>query len=272
MKRNNGDGRNQDDPSEEAAVRELEGYVDMGMRRKACALVRQILAQKRISSAAFFQVLNAIGVLSDLKQWSVELESAWQRQSPSVRRDANSTMLTLYAIVDDWEKAARHAAPRVLSSPSDILFGMQTLLETGRMKEAARVARKARKAIESPQDAFDFSCLVEALAIYHARIGEWSEAFELWSRAPRDEPLSHNAATGRVELCLVKALALIRGELATLRGLPFDVEGELALPGNTDGMRKETEVELRKFQRALEKLVPAERRLELGFDAASPSD
>lgn len=128
------------------------------------------------------------------------------------------------------------------------------------------------KAIESPEDAFDFSCLIEALATYHARLGEWSEAFELWSKAPRNEPLSRNAAAGRVELCLVKALALIREELATLRDLPFDFEYELVVPGNADGLRKETEVELQKFQRALEKLVPAERRLELGFDAASSSD
>ena len=100
LKRNNGDGRSWDDPSEEAAVRELEGYVEMGMRRKACALVRQILAQKRISSAALDQVSTAIGLLSDPKQWIAELESAWQRQPASVRRDANSAMLALYASAD----------------------------------------------------------------------------------------------------------------------------------------------------------------------------
>ena len=272
MRSKNGSGRNPDDSSEEAAVRELDGYVGMGMKREACRIVRQVLAQKRISSAALDQVLSAVGVLSDPKRWVAELESAWRRQSPSVRRAANSTMLALYANVDEWEKAARHVTLRTLCSPSDFLYGMQTMLETGRMKDAATVARKARKALKNAEDAFDLSCLIEALAIYHARVGEWAEAFGLWSRAPRNEPLSRNAAAGCVELCLVKALALIRKELATVYGLPVDFEYEISLPGNTDGMRKETEMELRKFQRALEKMIPAERRLELGFDAASPSD
>ena len=272
MRSKNGRGWEPDDSSEEPILRQLEGYADMGMRREMCRIVRQILARKRISSTAFDQIVRAIGVLSDPKRWMAELESAWQRQSASVRRDANSAMLALYASESEWEKAARHVALRTLCSPSDLLFSMQTMLETGRMKEAAKVARKARKALKNAEDAFDCSCLIEAQAIYHARVGEWSEAFDLWNRAPRNQPLSGNAAAGCVEVWLVQALAMIREELATLHGLPVDFEYEISLPGNTDGMRKETEMELRKFQRALEKMIPAERRLELGFDAASPSD
>ena len=268
MKPKNGGGRNPNEPSEEALIRELEGYFGMGMKREACRIARQILAQKQISSVAFEQVFEALWVLSNPKQWVVELESAWNRQQASVRHDANSTMLNFYAFQGEWEKAARHATLRMLCSPCDFLFGMQALLETGRMKEAVKVARKARKALKNAEDAFDFSCLIEALAMYHARVGEWSEAFELWSMAPRNEPFGCDAAVGRVELCLVKALALLHEELATLHGLPFTFENELSAPGNTGGLRKETEAELRKFQRALEKMMPVERRRELGLDGS----
>jgi len=68
-----------------------------------------------------------------------------------------------------------------------------------------------------------------------------------------------------VELHLMQILSIIREELATVSELPFDFTDELTVPGNTEGMRKEMEKELRRFQRAVEKLVPEKRRRELGF-------
>jgi len=258
-------GRN----SASSKLEELEGYVEMGMKPEALRLARQILAQKRISAAELEEVLRAVGVFSDPMKWMEDLETAWQRQPAAVRREANSEMLCLFAMKQKWDKAAHHAKLRMLRSPADLLFGMWTMLAKDRLEEAAKIARKARKALKNPeQDGFDVSSLLETMALYHARVGEWAEAFDLWSRAPRDEPLSGNAAVGRVELCLVKALALIREELETLDSLPPDWEQERILPGNTDGLRKESELELRKLQRRIERMLPAKRRLELGFDPA----
>ena len=143
--RSNDDGRNPDDSSKEPLLRELEGYVEMGMRRKACILARQILAQKRISPRAFLQVIKTIGMFSDPKKWLTELESAWQRQSAAFRRETNSEMLVLYGSTNEWEKAACHAKPRRLRSAADFLFGIEALLQVGRMKEAASAARRARR-------------------------------------------------------------------------------------------------------------------------------
>ena len=254
--------------SDDAIIRELDGYVEIGMRREGCRIARKILAQERISPFAFDRLIVAITVLSEPKQWMAKLEAAWLRQPASVQREANSTMLALYVSVEDWEKAARHSMPRMLCCPSDFLFAMWALLETGRMKEAARVAQKARKAMPFAEGAFDASILIETLAIYHARAGLWDDAFELWSKVPREQPLSGNAALGGVELCLILALDLIRNELATLHRLPPDFECELSLPGSIDGLRNTTELELKKLQRGLEKMIPEERRLELGFGAA----
>ena len=259
-------GRN----SVSATLEELEGYGEMGMKHEALRLVRQILTQKRISSAELKMALHTIGVFSDPMRWMEDLETAWQRQPAAVRREANSEMLCLFAMKQKWDKAAHHAKLRMLRCPADLLFGMWTMLAMDRLEDAAKIARKARRALKNPeQDGFDVSSLLETLALYHARVGEWAEAFDWWSRAPRDGPLGGNAAVGRVELCLVKALALIREELETLDSLPPDWEQERMLPGNTDGLRKETEMELSKLQRRIEKMLPAKRRLELGFDAAN---
>jgi len=266
MNRTTSDKLERNNSSEKAAVIELSGYVELGLGREACRVARQILAQKRISPAAFNEVITAIGVVSDPKKWMAEMELAWQRQSEAFRRETNSGMLALYGSSNEWGKASFHAKPAWLCCPSDFLWGIEALLQTGQTKPAARAARKARQALEAVEDEFAFSCLIEALATYHAYVGEWSEAFELWSAAPRNQPFGRNAAVGRVELCLVKALGIIREELETLAVMPVETDQELMLPGNALGMRQDTEKELEKFQRALEKLVSAERRSDLGVN------
>ncbi len=259
--------------SEDTLVKNLSGYIDLGAQGEAIRIVKQILAQQRISPTAFEEAITAAGALSEPRKWIVQLEAAWNRQSRAFQRKTNSAMLMLYSLVNQWEKAARHAAPNLLCCPSDFLFGVEAFLRTGRTKEAARVARKARKLLESELSTFELGCLIEALASYHAWVGDRAEAFELWEQAPRDEPFGRNAALGRAELGLAQSLDIIAEELDVLRSLPLDLRHELMVPGNTDGMRKETEAELLKLKRALEKLLLPERRRELGVtESASTID
>lgn len=175
-------------------------------------------------------------------------------------------MLSLYGALADWPKAARHAAPRLLQSPSDYLFGVEALVKTGRMKEAKRAAHKTFSLADEFDDPFSFSCLVEAAATYFAAAKEWDRAFEVWTLAPRDQPLGRNGAIGRIELHMGYIVMLIEQELAYLRKLGPDFESELIAPGNTDSLRRGLERELHKLQKTFEKLLSAHRRAELGMN------
>jgi tetratricopeptide (TPR) repeat protein len=252
--------------SNESAVQsELQGFVDIGMARDACRVAREVLAQKRISSGAFNAVVAAIEIVSDPKKWLTELEVAWARQSAAFQRDTNWMMLALYASADNWEKALRHAAPRRLRRPSDFLFGIEALLRAGQTKEATKAVRKAWQVLDEVDDEFDHANLIEALASYYARVGNHDQAFKLWSVAPRNQPFGRNAAEGRIELCLAHALGIVREELTTLSDLPIPTENDLALPGNDKSIRHDTEAALKKWQRAIEKLLPEKRWQELGI-------
>ncbi len=251
--------------SEDALVDELSGLVDIAMHRDAYRVIRLILSQKRMSAGAFGEVINALGVIADFKKWVTPLELAWQKQSRRFQRETNSAMLSLYGALADWPKAARHAAPRLLQSPSDYLFGVAALVKTGRMKEARRATRKACELTDEFDDSFSVGCLAEAVAIYFAANKEWSSAFDAWSAAPRDQPLARNAVIGRIEIYMADAAHLIETELAALRELPADFESELILPGNTEGLRRDIEQDLLKLQKAFQKLLPPARRAELGM-------
>lgn len=263
-RRKNGDSANAAS-NERALQSELEGFVDIGMARDACRVAREILAQRRISAEAFNAVITAIEIVSNPKNWVAELDVAWARQSAAFKRETNWMMLALYGSTDEWEKALHHAAPRHLTRPSDFPFGIEALLRAGQIRDATRAARKASRALEDVNDEFDYANLIEALAAYSAWIGDHDEAFKLWSAAPRNQPFGRNAAEGRIELCLAKALGVVREELAALSDLPVSTEHDLMLPGNEESIRHDTEAALKTWQRAIEKLLPAKRWLQLGI-------
>jgi hypothetical protein len=155
---------------------------------------------------------------------------------------------------------------RALRWPRELFSTMDILLALDRLSDAETVARKCEAALAQTGNAFDRSLLVEALASYYARGGDWPRAFEFWRNVPRAEVFAKDAAVGMVQLCIVSALNIIRDELKTARELDLTGETEISLPGNEKGLRQDTEKELLQLKQALEKIVPKRRRKELGCE------
>lgn len=110
--------------------------------------------------------------------------------------------------------------------------------------------------------------MIEALASYHARIGEWNTALELWEHAPLDQPFNREALTGIVKIHAARALVHARQGLLIVNQLKQSpsTDLEIQLPGNEAGMLVDTEKALRKLERALEKVAPATVQKALGLE------
>jgi len=252
--------------NEDKAITELNGYTGIGMVAQAQKLIGQMLEQPDLRAEALNQVVIAIGTGPNPKKWAALVEAAYARLAPRGQRQSRSWMLDFYSTVGDWKNAVRFLSLRALRQPLELLRGMETLLALDRLAEAETVARKCQTALARVGDAFDQSLLVEALAEYYARSGDWPRAFEFWRNAPRAEVFAKDTAVGMVQLCIVSALNIIRDELKTARELELNGEIEISQPGLEKGLRQDTEKELLKLKQALEKIVPKRRRKELGFE------
>src|SRR5207245_1530136 len=102
--------------------------------------------------------------------------------------------------------------------------------------KAKRLERKCFNATARIENAFDASCLAEALATFYARTRNWQRALEAWTIAPRDEPLSRNAAVGRAEVFIAGAIDALNEELNTAATLKKNPPSDLTLrlPGIED--------------------------------------
>ena len=114
---------------------------------------------------------------------------------------------------------------------------------------------------------FDASAIAEALASYYTRIGGWDQALQLWELAPRDQPLSRQAALGRVEVFLARAWAAVQEELDVANSLRNNVDPDLTLclPGIDADLLDQTQKDLSRLRRGLERLLPEQRRHALGL-------
>jgi len=252
--------------NESKAIIELSGYTDLGMVEQAEKLIGQLLEQPGLSAGALNQVVISIGMGPNPKKWTTQLEAAYARLTPRGQRQSRSWMLDLFSTMGDWKNAARFLSIRSLREPHELCCAMRTLLALDRLTDAETVARKCEAALTRAGNASDQSLLVEALASYYARSGDWPCAFEFWRNAPRAEVFATDAVVGMVHLCIVSALNIIRDELKTARELELNGETEISLPGLEKGLRQDTEKELLKLKQALEKIVPKRRRKDLGFE------
>ena len=249
---------------------EISGYADIGMKKEALRLIRRVLAKRRILPEEFGEAVRTIGLYSsseNLKKWKPKLEAAYNRQSRRFKRKTRAYMVEMYGSLEEWEATLQFVSVRRPSSASEILFGMLALLELDKLEDAKVLATRCRRALSLSTDRFGRSLLLEALACFLARTHRWSDAGEMWRQAPLDQPFRRNALSGIVQLHLGCAFEAAETGLRLLAELKEQGGGEvsLCLPGNELALTLDAEKELLKFKRGIEKLLPTERRKDLGI-------
>jgi hypothetical protein len=114
------------------------------------------------------------------------------------------------------------------------------------------------------------SALLEALASYHAQVGELGTAEDYWIKvASLDEPFARNGMTGLVKLAAVRGLFYVAAGLLQIQKFRKNGTDGLAitLPHNRDGRLDQAERQLKRSQEALEKIVPSDELWRFGGDS-----
>ena len=150
-----GRGKNLETEPTPDMASELAGWVELGKKDEALKLARRIFRQRTIRPEAFNEAVDALVTLADaLKRWSPVVESAYARLTKRAQRAVRHSMLNFYYSADNFE-SARCFIPRRFEREANLLdlaFGLDTLLELGRIEDAGRVARRVALAIEEVED------------------------------------------------------------------------------------------------------------------------
>jgi hypothetical protein len=163
---------------------------------------------------------------------------------------------------------------RKLSTFADVLFGMEVLLRLDKLEDAEVLASRCWKALRRTSDRFQQAIILTALGAFFSRTGRWSSAIEAWEAMPLEQPFRRDALSGIVEIRLARAFETVeRGLqwLAELKQNPNN-DDELCLPGNDLKLTLDTERELLKLKRGIEKLLPEKAREQLGMSESVPCD
>ena len=248
-------------------VSELSGQSELGAKREMRILTRAILRHPDLGVAELWEAVTSIGMMDSSRTFRKEVENTYQRMRPKERHRARSIMMDYYYMINEFDLALSFCSIRSLNSPSELMFAMDLYLHANRLDEAKAVARKCEKALPKAETASDAGSLIEAIACYHARCRNWGAALEAWSLAPRDEPMARNAAVGRAEVFIAGALDAISSELATVTRLMKQPPSELnlSLPGIEDKLYKDTQRDLLRIKRGLERLLPGRSRRAFGL-------
>jgi tetratricopeptide (TPR) repeat protein len=122
---------------------------------------------------------------------------------------------------------------------------------------------------DKTNDRFAMSALLEALARYYAQIGQLEIAEKCWQRSATIEDSARNAMTRLVEIKAVRGWLYVAAGLRQIqefRKSGVDVNA-IILPRNRGGLLNEAERHLKRYQRALEKIVPADELWRFGVNS-----
>jgi len=235
-------------------VAELDGFVDLGMKREALRLVRRQLKEKPIAPDTLYAAVNAIVTIADTcKPWRPLVEAAHQTLSERGKRHVRFMMLSFYISMGDHGAAYPFIAGQFSGTfaPVDLMFGIQTLIALGRVDEAKRLVRKAVKAMDHLADPDGRAMLMNSMAAYFSEIHDWEPAIKLWELLQQDHLMAESAILGLVQLHLQRTLETISSGRKALNNLRqnHDPQLETSLPGNDAIRWQKTEKQLLKIER-----------------------
>ena len=266
----------QDDPRKKAHSQhqttgstELDGWVSLGKKDEALRLARQQLKNPIMSGDDFQNSLSAILTVADqLRTWTPLVESAYARLSKRDRRAARFWMLSFHCCNCSYERASRFIPRRFDGFPVELAFAMGTMLELGNMAGAKTLAGKLPRAIQAADTPTTQAMLMDCLAEYLVRKGEWNEAIRIWETVQLDPIKMESGVVGIMEIHAARALQSTRAglQLVEKAKMNFDADLETTLPGNEKVRWAQTEKKLRRFEKMLQKILPEKRRKEMGID------
>lgn len=253
-----------------AIAAEISGYADIGMKQEALRLTRKVLEKRRILPDEFSEALRTIGIYASFKsfnKWKPKFEAAYERQSRKFKRKVRSDMLAMYVSLKEWETALQFVSIQRPSAASDFFFGMDVLLEFGKVEEAQELSMHFGKALRFVGNQFEQSLLSCALGRFFAHTHQWEYALAVWQATPPDSSIARNVLNGIVEIHLARALEAVGAGIRVLteRKQQANCDIDLSLPGLEFDLAVGAEKELLKFKRGIEKLLPEKTRKELGI-------
>lgn len=258
----------------DSEVVEMQGFLDLGMRRECLALARRVLRRRRLDANAFTEALQAVLIHAhDVRRWVPQIESAHDRLSRHGRVRARLWMFRMYSSIEHWSSAESHL-PAHVNWPVDLLFMMHTLLNLRQDSSAAQLYRRClriwrHQRIPADQIAgreLEMSALIEAIASYLAQAGRWDEAEKWWKKGAVIRPLAARAWEGLLMLNVVRALVAVKCGLAVAADQDWlDADGiAIMLPGIAKACTKEEGNRLRLLETKLAKILPEKDRFRFG--------
>jgi len=257
-------------PNPPSGARELDGFVELGMKREALCEARRLLRNTPITAGQFNAAMDAALTQEDrLKSWVPLVESAYARLSKREQRVVNFSMLSFHYSNKDYEAASRFI-PRRFGGEfglTELAFAWDIWLALGKKDETEKLGRKLPRAIEKAELPMVRAQLLCCLAEHFARRGKWNESVGIWELVQLDEIFLPNAVHGIVEAHVARALRAIECGFQLLEKFNQRVDPELAttLPGNEKKRHYKTEKEFLRLQKLLETIMPVERQKELGI-------
>ena len=235
----------------------LKGYRDMGMKKPALALCRELTRQRVITPEVFLEIVITVGMFAQYRRWLPMLEEAVMRQAK--RRVLKlSHILGLYAAMyDDYPLAAKFFRSGRIS-PEFAWHAMKSWLETGDTTRANRYYHEWDNCLFQNGGAFDpeASYYGAALGEYCMAHADWKNAIDYFEIIHPEHPMAAGDFYLRASLCNIARSYI--GVLCAIRKVATMVGDEIAQHGNMDAVKRGHLRTLERQRRALGKLIPRE--------------
>ena len=245
-------------------LKELEGYVEMGMQKSALDLARKYLKQRPVTPEVFIEVLDALLVQADhLRRWRPRIESVHSNFSAKQKRKVRNAMFHFYVAMEDFGTAYFYM-PLKPREADDLLFCMWTLLNLKCTSASTTIAERIKRIWKKPQSEFEISCVLEAIGCYSAQQGWFEVAESIWEQAVCYEMFEANAWQGLINLQIAKAHA--HADSAQKRISARIPDYDPTLPRNEELLRTACLKKFGRIKQSLNRVLPEKELWRFGAD------
>jgi hypothetical protein len=252
-------------------IREMEGFVELGMTAAALGLVRRALRQPRIPAPVFAAAIDALLVQEDrLGKWTRLVEAAHGRLPERHRPAMRHRMLAFHSSARNYP-AALAFIPRKFKTDSgavDLALTLETLLALGKTERIGSLWNSIREVLRRDCEPALETRLVTLAAEFCLRTGHWEAAIGLCELAQSQPTFSQNAVRCQVEVHLCRALKAL--ELGRQLARQFSRQigpAEIALPGNDDAIQRDAEKSFERLAKRIRAVLPPSRWKVVGADS-----